>query len=116
MLLPFDDREVVLGKIQPGHWVGEVQLTDGGEATVTIRASEPAAVVGLDGEALDALAEADPDAASALLSSIARDLATRLRRTSTGLIEQTGDGWKLKKPEARRGWFEQALGWLSGAA
>lgn len=116
VLLPFADRSVNLGKIQPGHWIGEVQLIDGGEATVTIRAAEPAALLGLDTAALDRLADSDPDAASALLTSIARDLAARLRRTSTGLIEQTGDAWRLKKPEVRRGWFEQALGWLSGAS
>lgn len=114
-VLDVDGREVLLGRISSGHWIGEIHLIDGGPATTTVRASETSSLLGLDIAALDALQTEDPDAASALLTSIAGDLARRLRRTSTGLIERSGDTWRLAKPEKRAGWLEQALGWLSGA-
>ena len=112
--LPMDGGELELGKVQAGHWVGELHLIDGGPSTASLSAVEECSLLAIDHELLDALEVDEPAATSQLLTLIARDLATRLRRTSTGLVQKSGDTWRLASPPERRSWLSQAIAWLQG--
>jgi len=114
--VPMGGGELELGKVQAGHWVGELHLIDGGPSTASLRAVEHCSMLSIDHALLDALEEEEPAVASNLLTLIARDLAMRLRRTSTGLIQRTGDTWRLAKPPERKGWLSQAISWLQGGS
>ena len=116
--LEVSGRTLILGEVKPGSWLGEVNLIDQGPASATVTADQDSIVFSLSHDSLLGLRDNHPGAAAALLRNITQDLAARVRRTSTGLIEQVNDSeFRVAKPEERESWFGGALSWLfSGGA
>ncbi len=90
--LPLNGDELVLGAVEPGEWLGEVNLLDGGDASATITATAPSLLMRLAHDTLDRICADDPAIASDLLRMLLHDLAARIRRCSAGVITQDEDG------------------------
>jgi len=111
--LDVQGRTLVLGDVPPGRWLGEVNLIDQGPASATVTAEEESEVYSLCHNSLLGLRDQHPEVAAALLKNITKDLAARVRRTSTGLIEQVNDNeFRVAQPAERKTWFSGALSWL----
>lgn len=107
---------VTLGVVQPGVWLGEIGFIDRGPATSTIVAGEYCVALRISHDQMLRLQEENPHAASVLLRTVTRQLAERLKKSTTGIVEQIAEGrYRLKEPAEQRTWLQDALGWLTGA-
>ena len=115
--LPLPDGErLVVGLVTPGQWLGEVHVIDQGTASATVVASEPARLFSLSHAALAEVEAARPDVAASLLHKLTRDLAGRLRRSTSGVVERVaGDEYRLASAPEKRSWLGQLFGGLMGA-
>jgi CRP-like cAMP-binding protein len=73
------------GVLEPGCWVGEVSLLDGGPATATAIATAPTVVLALARGALEELRKREPRVAASLVRAMSMALAARLRRATDQL-------------------------------
>jgi CRP-like cAMP-binding protein len=73
------EREVEIGRAGPGDIVGEIGLLDGGEHTMTVRATEPATMLVLSRHDLTALLARPDRSAFELKRRLALQCAARLR-------------------------------------
>jgi CRP-like cAMP-binding protein len=78
--------------------VGEISLLDPGPASANVRVSGPTTILEFSHQALLAFIKKHPTGALHLLSSLARDLAGRLNRTSDGLVQLGRTGLELVAP------------------
>lgn len=107
-------HRLVLGEVKAGAWLGEVGLIDGGPATATVTADVPCKLLELTH---DDLSKLDPMLTSMVLRQVTRELAARLRRSSTGMLERAdGKGYDRAPAAAPQAWWTRALGWLSGTS
>ena len=81
--------------IREGDWVGEISLLDPGPASATVKVIGRASVLDFSHEALADFIKNHPAGALQLLNSLARNLATRLSRTSEGLVHKGYSGLEL---------------------
>ena len=87
-----EDTTGVLKKLinmRAGKTLGEMSLIDGERRSATCRAGKDTEVLILDVERYDALREAHPQVALALVTSLAKDISRRLRRTTGTLLAST---------------------------
>jgi CRP-like cAMP-binding protein len=115
VVLDVDGREVELARFGPGRWVGEGGLIEPGPASATVKATEPTVLFTLTHAALLLLRDDSPDATIALVERISQDLAKRIRRTDSSVLEHVAsDRWRLAERPERKGWLVRMLGVLSG--
>lgn len=75
----------VIGKLEPGSFVGEVSFLDGGVATATVIVVTPALVLGLEHAALERLRKNAPRVAASLVRAMTVAVAARVRRATDQL-------------------------------
>jgi CRP-like cAMP-binding protein len=85
VILEPDDSRLDAGVLEPGCWLGEVSLLDGGPATATAIATTPTKLLVLRREALASLWRDDPKVAATLVRAMSMAMATRIRRASDQL-------------------------------
>jgi CRP-like cAMP-binding protein len=107
--------QVVMGTLEPGSFVGEVSLLDGGPTTATVVVGAPALVLGLERKSLEQLRKSSPRVAAALIRAMTVGVVGRLRRATNQL-----EGLRLGSappPAARRPSLLNALrALLSGSS
>jgi CRP-like cAMP-binding protein len=87
--LPLPDGErLVVGVITPGQWLGEVHVIDQGPASATVMATQAAQLFSLSQAALAEVEAARPEVAARLLHKLTKDLAGRLRHSTSGVVER----------------------------
>lgn len=75
-------RPVLLGQLRSGDTVGEVNIFDSGRASANVVSRSLSQVWKIDRARLESFLEANPEAATRLLVSIATQLSKRLRRAN----------------------------------
>ena len=79
-------REMLLGRLGPGGFFGEINLFDPGVATASIYAMKPTKVAYLDYESFHKFMESNPASGYKIVSSMMTEMARRLRQTSARLV------------------------------
>lgn len=79
------ERKLILGQAGAGMIVGEIGMILPGPASATVSAMSDSAVLSLTHEGFEKLCTDSPEAASALLTSISRNLVKRMRNAAAGL-------------------------------
>jgi CRP-like cAMP-binding protein len=79
-------REMLLGRLGPGGFFGEINLFDPGVATASIYAMKPTRLANLDYESFHRYMEAHPATGYKIVSSMMTEMARRLRQTSARLV------------------------------
>ena len=79
-------RELLLGRLGPGGFFGEINLFDPGVATASIYAMKPTKLAYLDYEGFHNFMEANPAVGYKIVSSMMTEMARRLRQTSARLV------------------------------
>jgi len=79
-------REMLLGRLGPGGFFGEINLFDPGVATASIYAMKPTRLAYLDYEAFHQFMESNPASGYKIASSMMTEMARRLRQTSARLV------------------------------
>ena len=74
-----DGREVVLDVFEPGVFLGELSVIDGGRRSATVTALSPIEVLTVGGEAFNGFLDRHPQALRALLVQVIGRLRTRVR-------------------------------------
>lgn len=75
-------RQVLLGRIEPGETIGEINIFHPGMASATVTALEFSQVWRIDRESLEEFMNVSPLPAAHLLIGIASTLSRRLRETN----------------------------------
>lgn len=79
-------REMLLGRLGPGGFFGEINLFDPGTATASIYAMKPTRLAIVDYETFRNHMEANPATGYKIVSSMMTEMARRLRQTSARLV------------------------------
>ncbi len=112
VLLEVDGETLDLGALGPGAVLGEIQLVDGRTSTATVRALDASRVLVMGPDTFQRLVLSYPEQAGPLLEHLTATLASRLRRTSEGVLTEDQDNWTLQAPGSQRSLVERALSWL----
>jgi CRP-like cAMP-binding protein len=114
--LPLPDGErLVVGVVTPGQWLGEVHVIDQGPASATVVATQPTLLFSLSQGALAEVETARPEVAARLLHKLTKDLAGRLRNSTSGVVERVaGDEYRLASAPEKRTWLGRLFGGLMG--
>lgn len=84
-----DGRDVLLGKINQGEWVGEVDLFDPASAVCSVVAIEPSQFWMITRADLEDFINNYPPAGIQILIGVASTLGRRLRQVTHKLTEET---------------------------
>ncbi len=84
-----ENRDVLLGKIHQGEWVGEVDLFDPASAVCSVVAIEPAQYWVITRKDLEDFINNYPEAGIQLLIGVASMLGRRLRNVTRKLTEES---------------------------
>jgi CRP-like cAMP-binding protein len=79
-------REMLLGRLGPGGFFGEINLFDPGVATASIYAMKPTRLAYLDYEAFHKFMETNSAIGYKIVTSMMTEMARRLRQTSARLV------------------------------
>jgi len=79
-------REMLLGRLGPGGFFGEINLFDPGVATASIYAMKPTKLAYIDYEAFHQFMESHTVVGYKIVSSMMTEMARRLRQTSARLV------------------------------
>ena len=79
-------REMLLGRLGPGGFFGEINLFDPGVATASIYAMKPTRLAVVDYEAFQNFMSANPATGYKIVSAMMTEMARRLRQTSARLV------------------------------
>jgi len=77
-----EDRREILGWIQPGEVMGELEFLDGGSRSIAAEALEDSTVIEVTEDALASLERDNPVLSLELMDALARMLSDRLRRVN----------------------------------
>ena len=111
-----EGRRLVLGKMNPGDWIGELQFIEPGTSSASVTSDGPFVALRLASGQVDELIDGNPAAAGALIRTLSREIAERLARTSSGVLQRVADGkFKVADAQQRRGWFSGLLANLFGS-
>lgn len=80
-------REMLMGRLGPGGFFGEINLFDPGVATASIYAMKPTQLAVVDYGSLRAFMEANPAAGYKMVNQMMTETVRRLRSTSTRLVQ-----------------------------
>lgn len=89
-------REILLGRLEPGGFFGEVTLFDPGPATASVRAVSDVSLLRLERAQLERFIAASPVGGASLLLGLMEEMATRLRRADNRLSDAIVWGGLLK--------------------
>ena len=78
-------REILLNRLGPGDFFGEINLFDPGMATATVVAMKPTQVAVIAHDALRAWFESNPAAGYRVVSAFMREMSRRFRMTNSRL-------------------------------
>ena len=95
--------QTVLGQIQPGDWVGEVNIFDPSGAMCSVIAVEPSEYWEITREAFEKFINESRSTGSAILIALAATLGRRIRQTNEGLEQAIAA--RPEPPPARRSRF-----------
>jgi CRP-like cAMP-binding protein len=79
-------REMLLGRLGPGGFFGEINLFDPGVATASIYAMKPTRLAVVDYESFHQFMTANPATGYKIVSAMMTEMARRLRQTSARLV------------------------------
>src|SRR5258708_5384794 len=79
-------REMLLGRLGPGGFFGEINLFDPGVATASIYAMKPTKLAQVDYESFHTFMTSNPSTGYKIVSSMMTEMARRLRQTSARLV------------------------------
>jgi CRP-like cAMP-binding protein len=79
-------REMLLIRLGPGGFFGEINLFDPGVATASVYAMKPTQLAVLDHDALRQYFEAHPAAGYKVVTAMMREMSRRLRQTNSRLV------------------------------
>jgi CRP-like cAMP-binding protein len=79
-------REMLLGRLGPGGFFGEINLFDPGVATASIYAMKPTRLAVVDYESFQNFMSANPATGYKIVSAMMTEMARRLRQTSARLV------------------------------
>ena len=80
-----DGRDIILARLQPGNFFGEISLFDPGPVTATVRAASPSVLVEIRRPHLDEFITLRPAAGATILLALLEDMAVRFRKTDSRL-------------------------------
>jgi len=92
-----DDGEVLLGRIGPGGFFGEINLFDPGLATATVYAVENVSVASIAYEAFKSFMAQNPNAGYKIVSAMMGEMSRRLRLTNDRLSNSVF-WWSASRP------------------
>ena len=92
-----DDGEVLLGRIGPGGFFGEINLFDPGLATATVYAVENVSVASIAYEAFKSFMGQNPNAGYKIVSAMMGEMSRRLRLTNDRLSNSVF-WWSASRP------------------
>ena len=95
--------QTVLGQIQPGDWVGEVNIFDPSGAMCSVIAVEPSEYWEITREAFEKFINESRSTGSAILIALAATLGRRIRQSSEGMEQAIAA--RPEPPPARRSRF-----------
>jgi CRP-like cAMP-binding protein len=78
-------REILLNRLGPGDFFGEINLFDPGMATATVVAMKPTQIAVIAHDALRAWFETNPAAGYRVVSAFMREMSRRFRMTNSRL-------------------------------
>jgi CRP-like cAMP-binding protein len=78
-------REILLNRLGPGQFFGEINLFDPGTATATVVAMKPTQIAVIAHTALLAWFESNPASAYKIVSAFMREMSRRFRMTNSRL-------------------------------
>src|SRR5687768_100705 len=79
-------REMLLGRLGPGGFFGEINLFDPGMATASIYAMKPTRLAVVAYDAFHRFMDANPSTGYKIASAMMTEMARRLRQTSARLV------------------------------
>jgi CRP-like cAMP-binding protein len=82
-----EGRQVLLGRLEPGAFFGDISLFDPGPTTADVVGVSPGRLIEITGDHLDQFVALHPGAAARLLRALLEETAHRLRRTDERLVE-----------------------------
>lgn len=98
-------RELLLGRLGPGGFFGEINLFDPGMATASIDAMKPTRLALVDYDQFRAFMGREPATGYKIVSAMMTEMARRLRQTSARLVNTAywaSAGGALPAPESPR--------------
>jgi CRP-like cAMP-binding protein len=84
-----EGNDILLGRVQPGEWMGEVDLFDPSAAVCSVVAMEPTQYWVITRDDLEAFINNYPHAGTILLIGLATTLGRRIRELTRKLAEQS---------------------------
>ena len=85
-------RQVLLGRLNPGETIGEINMFDPAEASATVTAIEFSQIWRIDRESLEEFMNINPLPAAHVLIGIATTLSKRMRETNEKIASALGGG------------------------
>jgi CRP-like cAMP-binding protein len=82
-----EGRHVLLGRLEPGAFFGDISIFDPGPTTADVVGVTAGRLIEINGEHLDQFMAVQPAAAARLLRALLEETAQRLRRTDERLVE-----------------------------
>ena len=79
-------KEMLLTRLGPGGFFGEINLFDPGVATASVYAMKPTQLAVIDHDALRNYFEANPAAGYKVVTAMMREMSRRLRQTNSRLV------------------------------
>lgn len=92
-----DEQEVLLGRIGPGGFFGEVNLFDPGTATATVYAVENVSVASIAYDVFKVYMQNYPSAGYKIVSEMMSEMSRRLRHTNERLVNSVF-WWSASRP------------------
>jgi CRP-like cAMP-binding protein len=91
-------RQVLLGRLGPGSFFGDMSIFDPGPTSAAVVATSDGSLIEIRSADLDRFKQVRPAAAAELLTGLLELMAQRLRRTDERLVEAIFWGGLLKEP------------------
>jgi CRP-like cAMP-binding protein len=93
------DREILLGRLEPGNFFGEITLFNPGPTTAAVRGVSAGHLLILRRDQFDDFLSLRPHAALQMVSRILAEMANRLRQTDERLFDTLMWGGLIKGKE-----------------
>jgi CRP-like cAMP-binding protein len=91
-------RQVLLGRLGPGSFFGDMSIFDPGPTSAAVVATSEGQLVEISAAHLELFKQVRPAAAAELLTGLLELMAQRLRRTDDRLVEAIFWGGLLREP------------------
>lgn len=95
------EREILLGRLEPGNFFGEITLFNPGPTTAAVRGISNGDLLILRRDQFDDFLSLRPHAGLQMVSRILAEMANRLRQTDERLFDTLMWGGLIKGPESQ---------------